>query len=403
MRYSQVHLESIGYELAPVVVSTHELEGRLKPFLEANGFPPPKLELLTGISERRWWQPNDRLSRGATVAATNALSQSNIAPSDIGTLIYAGVCREQYEPATACAVADNLGIKPGMVLDLSNACLGVLNGIVTIANQIELGQCRAGLVVSCESAREINDATIDRLNSTAGQIARPEAEAMYRECLATLTGGSGAVAVIVSSSDLSKDQRRKLVGGASMSAPEFNGLCSWGVQSVQESAIGRLMRDTAPKAVGAVLGNNAANILQWGIDLGIKQIGHSAKSIDDGLRHIKIPFMTTHAGDVLRHGVDLAVRTWRIFLEKLGLSAHQIDKVICHQVGSSNRDAVMRTLGIPEGCDYTTYEYLGNIGTVSLPMTAALAEERDFLQPGDQVGWLGIGSGLNCMMLGVRW
>ena len=40
---------------------------------------------------------------------------------------------------------------------------------------------------------------------------------------------------------------------------------------------------------------------------------------------------------------------------------------------------------------------------MSLPLTAALAEEREFLQPGDRVGLLGIGSGLNCLMLGIEW
>ena len=50
MRYSRVHINSIGYELAPVVVTTSELERRIEPFLQANGFPPPRLELLTGIS-----------------------------------------------------------------------------------------------------------------------------------------------------------------------------------------------------------------------------------------------------------------------------------------------------------------------------------------------------------------
>ena len=170
MRYSRVYLESIGYELAPVIVGTRELESRLTPFLQAHNFPPPRLDLLTGISERRWWEPNDRLSRGATVAAQNALEKAHVNPRDIGTLIYAGVCREQYETATACAVANNLGLKPQTIMDISNACLGVLNGVVQIANQIELGQCKAGLVVSCESAREINDATIDRLNSEASSL-----------------------------------------------------------------------------------------------------------------------------------------------------------------------------------------------------------------------------------------
>ncbi len=80
-----------------------------------------------------------------------------------------------------------------------------------------------------------------------------------------------------------------------------------------------------------------------------------------------------------------------------------VDKVICHQVGAGHRDAILKALGIRKEKEYSTYEYLGNIGTVSLPLTAALAEERDFLRPGDRVTLLGIGSGLNCLMLAVEW
>jgi len=403
MKYTRVYIESIGYELAPVVVGTRELEQRLSPFLDAHGFPPPRLDLLTGISERRWWEPNDRLSRGATVAAQHALSKTDINPGDIGTLIYAGVCREQYEPATACAVANNLGLKPHTIMDVSNDCLGVLNGVVQVANQIELGQCKAGLVVSCESAREINDATIDRLNGAARSLSRAEAETLYRECLATLTGGSGAVAVLVTNEELSKHGRRRLLGGNSMSAPEHNGLCAWGLQSVQESALGRLLQKGVPQAVGTVLGQKAAGMLEWGIKYSINTLEHGAKTLDDGLQHVKLPFMKTHAGEVLRNGVELALRNWHVFLDRLGTTNQNIDKVICHQVGSVNRETVMRTLGIERHKDYNTYEHLGNIGTVSLPLTAAIAEEREFLRPGDRVGFLGIGSGLNCMMLGVEW
>ena len=53
--------------------------------------------------------------------------------------------------------------------------------------------------------------------------------------------------------------------------------------------------------------------------------------------------------------------------------------------------------------DFTTFAYLGNMGTVSLPITAALAAERDVLEPGNEVAFLGIGSGLNCLMLGLEW
>jgi 3-oxoacyl-[acyl-carrier-protein] synthase-3 len=63
----------------------------------------------------------------------------------------------------------------------------------------------------------------------------------------------------------------------------------------------------------------------------------------------------------------------------------------------------LKQIEIPAEKDFSTFSYLGNIGTVSLPLTAALAEQRGFLKAGDRVGFLGIGSGLNCLMLGWEW
>ena len=53
--------------------------------------------------------------------------------------------------------------------------------------------------------------------------------------------------------------------------------------------------------------------------------------------------------------------------------------------------------------DFVTYDSLGNTGTVALPISAAIAQERGFLASGQRVAFLGIGSGLNCMMMGVEW
>jgi 3-oxoacyl-[acyl-carrier-protein] synthase-3 len=72
-------------------------------------------------------------------------------------------------------------------------------------------------------------------------------------------------------------------------------------------------------------------------------------------------------------------------------------------VGTVHRNSILEALGIAREKEFSTFPFLGNIGTVSLPLTAALAEEREFLQRGDRVGFLGIGSGLNCLMLGVEW
>jgi 3-oxoacyl-[acyl-carrier-protein] synthase-3 len=121
------------------------------------------------------------------------------------------------------------------------------------------------------------------------------------------------------------------------------------------------------------------------------------------MRNLVTPFMSTDAASVLKHGVDLGLRTFQSFRAKLGWASEHIDKVICHQVGAIHRDTVLKALGISPDKDFSTFEYLGNMGTVSLPMTAALAEEREFLRPGDRVGFMGIGSGLNCLMLGLHW
>lgn len=357
MHYSKVYIDSIGYELPPVVVTSTELEARLHPVYETLRLPPGQLEALTGIVERRWWEPGYPLSQGAIAAARKALAASHVRPEDVQVLIYAAVCREQFEPATACKVAAALGISSdAAVYDLSNACLGVLNGIVDIANRIELGQVKAGLVVSCETAREINDTIIE-------DLLRTRSIEVFKTSLATLTGGSGAVAVLVTDGSFNRDRRRRLLGGSTQAAPQHHGLCQWGL--------------TTAAALGDALGDR--------VILAARQ------------------FMSTDSVAVLRFGVDLGLRTWKSFLLRLGWAAETIDKVICHQVGGPHREAVLKSLGISRDKEFSTYEYLGNIGTVSLPLTAALAEEREFLLPGDRVGFLGIGSGLNCLMLGVEW
>ena len=83
-----------------------------------------------------------------------------------------------------------------MIHDVSNACLGVLTGMVDIANRIELGQIRAGMVVSCETAREINEIVIEQM------LENPSME-FFKRSLATLTGGSGAVAVVLTDGSFS--------------------------------------------------------------------------------------------------------------------------------------------------------------------------------------------------------
>lgn len=346
MIYNKVYIEALDYELAPVVVSTADLEAQLAPLYKELHIAPGQLQAMTGIKERRWWEPGYPLSAGATAAAKKLLGNCNVSSTDIGTLLYTGVCREHFEPATACHVASGLDLSGDVIIqDISNACLGVLSGMLDIANRIELGQIRAGLVVSCESAREINEEMIKQMLAKRNMR-------HFAKALATLTGGSGAVAVLLTDGSFGSKKHR-LRGGITMAEPRHHNLCLWGMQP--------------------------------GSDGGYSQ------------------FMCTDGVSVLNHGVQLGLRTWQAFLPEVGWQADQVDRVICHQVGSAHQKMILETLGIAEEKDFTTFEYLGNIGTVSLPITAALAAERGILQRGDNVAFLGIGSGLNCMMLAIEW
>ena len=245
MKYTKVFVENIGYELPPVVVTSAELEDRLAPVYEALHFQPGQLQAFTGISERRWWNPDTPLSQSATAAAHTALNASAVTPSDIEVMIYAGVCRESFEPATACRVAHGVGVSPdAAVYDISNACLGMMNGMLDIANRIELGQIRAGLVVSCESAREIVNIIIERL------IAEPDME-LFTKSLATLTGGSGAAAVLLTDGSFGSASKHRLLGGATRNAPEHYGLCRWGMEETGQATYSQLMSTDAVAVFGA--------------------------------------------------------------------------------------------------------------------------------------------------------
>ena len=101
--------------------------------------------------------------------------------------------------------------------------------------------------------------------------------------------------------------------------------------------------------------------------------------------------------------MKLGRATWTRFLETLGWQAGEVDRVVCHQVGAGHQRAILEALGIPPEREFSTFSTLGNIGTVSLPLTAARAAEESFILPGDRVGLLGIGTGLNCLMMGVQW
>lgn len=346
MKFSRVFLESIGYELPKRVITSRWIEEQLWPLYQKIHFQIGTLEALTGVKERRWWEPGHINAVEAAKAAKKALSKSDVPIEDIGAVIYCAVCRDNFEPATACHVASELKVRPETVIhDITNACLGTMSGIIDVANRIELGQIKAGLVVSCEHARDITQILIQRM------VEEGTSE-YFREAMATMTGGSGAVGILLTDGSYESDKPR-LIGGVTMGAPQHFAMCRWGAD---------------------------------------KRIPARAPQM-----------METNPIGMLKHGGELIRKVGDAFFNEFNWTREELDKIISHQVAAANRDAIIANLGLTLDKDFSTFPFLGNMGTVSLPVTAAIAEERGILEHGQKVGFIGIGSGLNSMMLGWEW
>jgi acyl-CoA:acyl-CoA alkyltransferase len=341
MHYHRVCLESFGHTLPDEAVTTAALEQRLRPLYERLRLPEGRLELMTGIRERRLFPPGTRPSEISIQSAERAIVASGIDRPLFGALVHGSVCRDFLEPATACRVHHGLGL-PGssMIYDVSNACLGLLTGMVQVANMIELGQIRAGVVVGTECGRELVENTIAHLN--ADQSLTRES---VKQSIASLTIGSASVAIVLCDEELSQ---------------------------------------TGNRLTSAVVH----------CDTGQHDLCHS-----QGLETL----MQTDSEQLMRQGVAAGVETFQRFLAVAGWEPPEIDRTFCHQVGVAHRKSLFESLGLDPQIDFATLETLGNTGAAALPITMALGIEQGWLRPNDRVAMLGIGSGINCQMLAVEW
>ena len=113
--------------------------------------------------------------------------------------------------------------------------------------------------------------------------------------------------------------------------------------------------------------------------------------------------MATDSEELLKRGVETAASVWQDFLAEMNWTSGMITRFFCHQVGSAHAKLLTETIGIDPARNFVTLPILGNVGSVSAPITMAMGVEQGLLSPGDKAAVLGIGSGINCLMLGIEW
>lgn len=343
MKFSHVAIEQMAVELPPEVWTSADLEQKLAPVYERLKLPYGRLELMTGIRERRFWSHAIRPSEASALAGKKVMQLAGTRAEDIDLLIHSSVCRDRLEPSTAAYLHGLLGLtQRTQIFDVSNACLGFLNAMVAAAGLIESGQIRRALICSGENGRPLVENTIAQLNADT-TLTRNSIKPYF----ANLTIGAGAVAAVLTHDSLVPAGTPHLIGGVVATDSEANRLCE---------------------------GDTSGNALA----------------------------MQTDSEKLLEAGISLAARGWEDFKKETGWDENTPARVITHQVGVRHTAALFEKLGLDRSKDWQSFDRLGNVGSVSLPATLTLAREAGAVRNGDKVALLGIGSGLSSLMLAVE-
>ncbi|GAB3527080.1 3-oxoacyl-ACP synthase III [Arthrobacter monumenti] len=231
-RHTNTALLAVTSVEAPVIVPSADFDRSLGSALKRLGLSSRLLERVAGIRERRWWDEGTTFVDAAMEAGAKALAAAGIEPGQVGMLINTSVSRENLEPSVAVKIHHGLGLPSSAVnFDITNACLGFLNGINLAATMIDSGQIKYAVIVNGEDSQATQEATVRRLN-------RPDTtrDDFMRE-FATLTLGSGAAAAVIGPADAHTGSHR-VIGGVSRAGTEHHELCVGGVDGMYTDAKG---------------------------------------------------------------------------------------------------------------------------------------------------------------------
>ncbi|MEC3919620.1 3-oxoacyl-ACP synthase III family protein [Nocardia sp. CDC160] len=185
-------IEAIGSHLPDTEVSTAELLARLA--VEA----PLDLERISGVRHRRVCAEGEDSFSLALAAARAALDNSSYDAAELDVVISCSITRIRdgefcVEPSFALMLRNELGAAGAIHFDVSNACAGMMSGVLVLDRMIRAGLVKRGLVVSGEYITPISDTAVREMSQK------------YDPQFASLTVGDGAAAVILDGEGTDED------------------------------------------------------------------------------------------------------------------------------------------------------------------------------------------------------
>jgi 3-oxoacyl-[acyl-carrier-protein] synthase-3 len=108
------------------------------------------IERRTGIRERRYAAPGQRVSDLASAAARAALQDAGVEGSEIDMVLVATLAADEITPGVAPIVANEIGAPAAAAIDIGAACTGSLAALAHATAWIEAGRARNVLVIGAE-------------------------------------------------------------------------------------------------------------------------------------------------------------------------------------------------------------------------------------------------------------
>ncbi|WP_405166971.1 3-oxoacyl-ACP synthase [Nocardia sp. NBC_01499] len=185
----RTRFESIGRYTPETVVSTAELIAQLSVRRALD------LERITGIKNRRVYDSHpDRYESSfelALRAMQDCLQRSDYAPDELDIIISTSITRTRGKgifcgaPAFALMLGNAIGATNARHFDISNACAGMMTGVLVLDRMIKAGVVRNGMVVSGEQITPIAETAVREISKS------------YDAQFAALTVGDAGAAVVL--------------------------------------------------------------------------------------------------------------------------------------------------------------------------------------------------------------
>jgi 3-oxoacyl-[acyl-carrier-protein] synthase-3 len=115
------------------------------------------IERRTGIGERRYAAPEQRVSELASSAGRMALKDAGLAAVDVDLVLVATLASDEITPSTAPLVAHELGTANAAAIDIGAACAGSIAALALATSMIEAGRARNVLVIGAEILTRVVD------------------------------------------------------------------------------------------------------------------------------------------------------------------------------------------------------------------------------------------------------